>query len=89
VRSSLTGILATIIVQGGAYKAFQGSAAQAKDLADEAVADLTGRRYEDFRLDQTYEPWTPWFYNVAWDHTLVLTDYRNAELTILCITDTD
>lgn len=85
----LDGILATIIVQGGAYRAFSGTAAQAKDLADEAAADLTGRRYEDFRLDQTHEPWTPWFFDVAWDHTLVLTDYRNAEVTVLCITDTD
>lgn len=85
----LDGILATIIVQGGAYRAFSGTAAQAKHLADEAAADLTGRRYEDFRLDQTHEPWTPWFFDVAWDHTMVLTDYRNAEITVLCITDTD
>jgi len=85
----LDGILATIIVQGGAYEAFRGSAAQAKQLADEAVAHLTGRRYEDFRLDRSHESWTPWFYDVAWDHTLILTDYRNAEMTVLCITDTD
>jgi len=86
---NLDGILATIIVQGGAYKSFQGLAAEAKSLADEAVADLTGRRYEDFRLDQTFEPWTPWFRDVAWDYTFVLTDYRNAEMTVLCITDAD
>lgn len=86
---NLDGILATIIVQGGAYREFQGPAAQAKQLADEAVADLTGRRYEDFRLDQSNTAWTPWFYDVAWDYTLVLTDYRNAEMTVLCITDTD
>jgi len=86
---TLDGILATIIVHGGAYKSFQGSAAEAKRLADEAVADLTGRRYEDFRLDRTHEPWTPWFFGVAWDDTLVLTDYRSAEMTVLCLTDTD
>ncbi|MEQ4210447.1 hypothetical protein [Actinopolymorpha sp. B9G3] len=86
---NLDGILATIIVRGGAYKSFQRSAAEAKRLADEAVAALTGRRYEDFRLDRTHEPWTPWFFDVAWDHTLVLTDYRKAEMTVLCVTDTD
>lgn len=85
----LDGILATIIVKGGAYKSFPGRAAEAKSLADDAVADLTGRRYEDFRLDQTFESWTPWFGDVAWDYTFVLTDYLNAEMTVLCITDSD
>ncbi len=85
----LDGVLATIIVQGGAYESFKGSAAEAKRLADEAVAALTQRRYEDFRVDQSFVPWTTWFSDVAWDHTLVLTDRRNAEMTVLCITDTD
>lgn len=85
----LDGILATTIVQGGAYGAYRGSAAEAKQLADAAVADLTGRRYEDFRLDESYSAWTPWYFDVAWDHTLVLTDYRYAEITVICITDTD
>lgn len=86
---TLDGILATTIVQGGAYGAFRGPAAEAKRLADDAVADLTGRRYEDFRLDRTHEPWTPWFFDVAWDDTLVLTNYPKAEMTVLCLTDTD
>jgi hypothetical protein len=86
---ALDGILAMILVQGGAYRSFQGPAAQAKRLADSAVADLTGRRYEDFRLDRTHEPWTHWFFDVAWDDTLVLTDFRNAEMVVLCVTDTD
>jgi hypothetical protein len=86
---NLDGILATTIVHGGAYKSFQGAASEAKRLADQAVAELTGRRYEDFRLDRTHKPWTPWFFDVAWDDTLVLTDYRNAEMTVLCLTDTD
>lgn len=86
---TLDGILATIIVNGGAYEEFSGSWAQAKHLADEAVADVTGRRYEDFRLHQTSEAWTPWFLDVVWDHTLVLTDSRNEEVTVLCITDED
>lgn len=86
---TLDGILATKIVQGGAYRSFAGTAAEAKRLADEAVVALTGRRYEDFRLDQTFRAWTPWFYDIAWDHTLVLTDYGNAEVVALCVTDTD
>src|SRR4051794_39041633 len=57
----LDGILANIIVQGGAYRAFEGSAARAMVLADEVVDALTQRRYEDFRLDRTFKPWTDWF----------------------------
>lgn len=65
------------------------STSEPRRLADEAVANLTGRRYGDFRLDLTHKSWAPWFFNVAWDHTFALTDYRNAEITVLCITDTD
>ncbi len=50
---------------------------------------VTGRRYKDFRLDRTHAAWTPWFHDVAWDDTLVLTDFATAEMTVLCITDTD
>ena len=32
---------------------------------------------------------SPWFLDVARDTTLVLTDYRNPEMTVLCLTDTD
>jgi hypothetical protein len=41
---NLDGILATITVHGGAYKSFHDPAADAKRLADAAVAELTGRR---------------------------------------------
>jgi hypothetical protein len=85
----LDGILAGVIVTGGAYKAYQGPAREAKALAAAAVEALTQNRFEDFRLDVSDEPWSPWFFDIAWDHTLVLTDFANAELTVLCITDTD
>ena len=85
----LEGMLAHEIVTGGAYHAFEGSAAEAKDLAARVVDELIGRRYEDIRVDETFAAWTPWFFEIAWDHTLVLTDYARAEMTVLCITDTD
>lgn len=85
----LDGMLAHLIVSGGAYHAFEGSAAAAKDLAGRVVDELIGPRYEDIRVDETFEPWTPWFFDIAWDRTLVLTDYARAEMTVLCVTDTD
>jgi hypothetical protein len=85
----LDGILAGVIVSGGAYRQFDGTATQAKVLAGRAVDALVQERYEDFRLDTTHRAWTPWFHDIAWDSTYVLTDRANAEITVLCITDTD
>lgn len=86
---SLDGVLAGVIVSGGAYENFRGPAREAKALAAAAVEALTQNRFEDFRVDVSHEAWTPWFHDIAWDHTYVLTDNANAEVTVLCITDTD
>lgn len=85
----LDGDLAEVIVEGGAYEAFNGPACDAKDIASAAVDALTERRYEDFRLESSEVAWTPWFKNVAWDATFVLTDRARCETTVLCITDAD
>ncbi|MEV6239846.1 hypothetical protein [Lentzea sp. NPDC051838] len=85
----LDGLLAGLIVNGGAYKAFDGPAREAKAIATAAVEALTQNRFEDFRVDISHAPWTPWFHDIAWDITYVLTDLANAEVTVLCVTDTD
>jgi hypothetical protein len=86
---SLDGVLAGLIVNGGAYERYRGPARDAKTLACAAVEALTQNRFEDFRVDVSHEAWAPWFEDVAWDQTYVLTDTANAEITVLCITDTD
>ena len=35
------------------------------------------------------QPWSPWFFDVAWDHSWVVTDLRAQRMTLLCLTDTD
>lgn len=85
----LDGDLATLLVLGGAYERFRGAQREAKQLARHAVEDLVQERYEDFSLYYTDEPWAPWFFDVAWDQTWILVDRRNAEVTIICTTDTD
>ncbi|WP_439661419.1 hypothetical protein ACSHWB_07895 [Lentzea sp. HUAS TT2] len=85
----LDGTLAGVIVLGGAYKTYEGPVHEAKALAVGAVEALMQSRYEQFTLHTSRAPWTPWFHDVAWDHTYVLTDFGNAEITVLCITDTD
>ncbi|MDX8053498.1 hypothetical protein SK571_29355 [Lentzea sp. BCCO 10_0798] len=86
---SLDGMLAWVLVNGGAHKAYEGPAREAKALAVTATEALTQNRFEDFHVHVSRDAWTPWFYDVAWDHTYVLTDLANAEITVLCITDTD
>ncbi len=85
----LDGLWAHLISGGGAYQRFAGTAREAKTLAAAAVDALVGDRFEDFRVDITHDAWTPWFHGVAWDSTYVLTDLRDAQITVLCITDTD
>lgn len=85
----LEGDLATALALGGAYKRHPGTDRDAKDLARRAERDLIGDRYEDFRLFASDAPWSPWFFDVAWDQTWILVDRGRAEVTIICATDTD
>ncbi|NYF09766.1 hypothetical protein HDC94_000922 [Leifsonia sp. AK011] len=86
---TLDGLWAGQLVSGGAYDKFEGSALEAKELASSAVESIFEGRFEEFRVDISYEAWTPWFCDIAWDSTYVLTDRRHAEITVLCVTDSD
>jgi len=85
----LDGMWAGLLVSGGAYESFPGTARDAKRLAGDACTALITDRYEDFRVDVAHEAWAPWFTDVVWDATYVLTDMRSCEVTMLCVTDTD
>lgn len=50
---------------------------------------LIGDRYEDVRVDLSHAAWTPWFRDVAWDTTIVVTDRGRREVTVLLATDSD
>jgi hypothetical protein len=86
---SLDGNIAAQLKWGGAYGSFDGSGAEAKKLGAGFSGDIIGDRYDDFRIDETSDGWSPWFHAVAWDHTWVITDKRSQRVTLLCITDTD
>jgi hypothetical protein len=86
---TLDGEIAGNVVAGGAYERFRGTAKEAKQLATAAVSELTQDRHEDFNVFVSFEPWTPWFYDVAWDCTWIMVDRRLREATLLVATDTD
>ena len=86
---TLDGDLAAQLTWGGAYTSFGAGGAVAKRIGAAFSADVIGDRYEDFRIDHTHESWSPWFFDVAWDRTWVITDRRDQRVTLLCLTDTD
>ncbi|HEX6683263.1 MAG TPA: hypothetical protein VF062_10725 [Candidatus Limnocylindrales bacterium] len=84
---TLDGELAALLVEGGAYKRFEGPAAEAKRLGVACVTELTQDRYEDFLVYTSQTNWAPWFRGGIWDATWLLVDRRDSEVTLLCVTD--
>lgn len=50
---------------------------------------MFGLRFGEITLAETFEPWTPWFCNIAWDMTIVIFDRRQRLLWLFATTDTD
>ena len=86
---TLDGEIAAILVAGGAYERFKGTAREAKDLGVAFTGALVGERYTDFMVYRSHKPWAAWFCDIAWDSTWVLLDGRRGEVTLLGVTDTD
>jgi hypothetical protein len=57
-------------------------------MSREFVDALAGERLQTavWRID---EPWTDWFYDVAWDSTFVVQQLQVRRWALLCVTDTD
>jgi hypothetical protein len=85
----LDGWLASRLMHGGAFGRFTGSPVAAKALGMAAAHDLIQDRYGDFDAYLSFEAWTPWFHDIAWDATLVLADRERLEATVIVMTDTD
>jgi hypothetical protein len=85
----LDGDLAGALLWGGAYQKFEGSHAAAKQLGLEVCHQMFGDAWEDIRVHQSTAAWSPWFHDVAWDHSWVITNMRTQRMTLLCLTDTD
>ena len=86
---TLDGELAATIVLGGAYERFKGTPTQAKALGAAFVDALVGERHAEFKVYRSFKPWSPWFFDVAWDGTWLLIDQGKDEVVLLCRTDTD
>ena len=85
----LDGHIALTLLGPGAYQAFRGTAAEAKELGRAAYDAMFGSRYEDVWVYTSGKAWCPWFFNVNWDFTWIMIDDRENKLWLLCVTDTD
>ncbi|MDX1487797.1 MAG: hypothetical protein R3268_06325 [Acidiferrobacterales bacterium] len=85
----LDGELARALVNGGAYKKFEGTPRDAKRLGMRVCDALFGDRFLDVEIYRCWKAWSPWFYDVAWDSTCVLIDRRLQAVSLFVSTDTD
>lgn len=86
---ALDGELAAILMNGGAYKRFEGPAAEAKALGMAIADELLGTRYDEFHCFTTDKAWSKWFGGAGSDVTWALIDLRAKQVTLICVTDED
>jgi len=82
----LEGSLAMALRNGGPYSGME--AARALHLATEFRSELIGTRFEDLFVVAGCN-WSPWFYDVAWDHGWIMTDFGTAQAYLLCASGND
>lgn len=83
--------LASVLRSGGPYA--QADARTALTTAQAARESIWGESYDGLWLYYLYRPWSKWFYDVAWDVTMIVverSEERNsATITCLFATSTD
>jgi hypothetical protein len=82
------GAVTHTLLRGGAYERPPFGEEAARRMSREFVDAMAGERLQTavWRID---EPWTDWFYDVAWDATFVVQQLHARRWALLCVTDTD
>jgi hypothetical protein len=84
------GDLTHMLLVGGAYERFRGPVEEARALSRRFMEALFGEEFHRVGLaGGSPTPWTPWFYDIAWDATFVMQDQQAKRFVLLCMTDTD
>ena len=88
---TLAGNLARIIGYGGAYNTYNNGIGQniSWEIAVKFVENEFGNRFEEFDYYHIEIENSEWFYDVAWDYSIIIVDIRNNEIIFMDITDTD
>jgi hypothetical protein len=85
----MPGYMAWVLDDGGPYKRPEMTALQIRDLANAAVDQMIGGRFENALFFHSHAPWSGFFRNVAWDHTWILTQMQERRVHVILATDTD
>jgi hypothetical protein len=85
----MPGYMAWALDSGGAYERPKMKAMQMRDLANAAVDQMVGGRYENALFFHSNTPWAEFFMDVAWDHTWILTQLEERRVHVILATDTD
>ncbi|GHU22843.1 hypothetical protein FACS1894172_07900 [Spirochaetia bacterium] len=83
----LSGILGRIMGYGGAYYKLEPEIAW--DTANKFVKDELGNRFEEYNMFIVNIKNAEWFYDIAWDITIIILGKIKNEIIFIDITDTD
>ena len=86
--AEMTEMLERVILNGGAYRSFPGSVADARKLVADFGAAI-GDRFATAGGWLSEEAWNPWFRDVVWDRSFFWFDRSTSIATVLLTTDTD
>ena len=92
-RHQFEGLLTDILFDGGAYRKFEGSYKEGRQIVRDFVDALAGILWESpVNIGSVFfipGYWTPAFYGVAWDATFVLRSKDGRRWMVIWMTDTD
>lgn len=83
----LPSTLARTLNQGGAYNKLD--SATSWKVATEFVEQEFGNRFDEFEMFNIVVENAEWFYDIAWDWSVMIYDKRKSELSLIDVTDTD
>jgi hypothetical protein len=84
------GDLTHMLLVGGAYERFRGTVEQARTLSRRFMEAIFGEELHRVGwAGGSPTPWTPWFYDIAWDATFVMQEQQARRFVLICMTDTD
>ncbi|MFN7840755.1 MAG: hypothetical protein ACK5N9_03440 [Pirellula sp.] len=86
---ALEGEIIELLLSSGAYRHSELSPVSARTSAASFIDCIAGFDRKHLVGFRTVVPWSNWFYDVAWDHTLVIVDGARSRWWLLCTTDTD
>jgi hypothetical protein len=84
----LEGQLTQTLLVGGAYRQFDGTVQEARQISRDFVEELVADRWLNVAV-VAIGLLTEWFYDVAWDAFLIVFDQQGRRFWLICITDTD